>query len=83
MSQSVGTPGHHAGPYDGRCRHCGFYLCDCPVGFTSRLGYLWCPPCSHKLGLADLEPVTIRNLDHGDECCTSCNERLVLEGLHG
>ena len=83
-TQSIGTPGQHAGPYDGRCSKCQSYLCDCPVAFMGHLGYLWCPPCSESVTEPrhlPLEPVMIRNLFDGLECCTSCGESVVPEYL--
>lgn len=84
MTTTARIPGTHAGPYEGRCPKCRSYLCDCPVGFMGRLGYVWCVPCSVALGRDQdeaFEPVRIRNLDHGEECCILCGERLLPEGV--
>lgn len=84
MSATTRIPGTHAGRYEGRCPGCRSYLCDCPVGFMGRLGYLWCVPCSEADGKDRddaFEPVRIRNLFDCEECCTTCNERLVPEHL--
>lgn len=83
-AQSIGKPGLHGGPYDGRCRNCKMYLCDCPVAVRDHLGYLWCVPCSESVTEPrhlPLEPVTLHMLDNGEECCTTCNERVVPEYL--